>query len=196
MNLLLNYSKVAERTVRGGFAESRKNIIRQPDDDAETVGLFVIWMLQGELRVMEVCREGLSVALFMGGTQEPYETYVKACLLLCKLYILVDKLMSQYSEHMEAEILAELARVVYQSEVYHGDRTAIVPSTVLQVYRNTMEGSALRRFVLDTFCSKFARMYEKFPGLDEYAECMEEYPKDFGVEAIKRIITGFRYNEY
>lgn len=133
---------------------------------------------------------------FAGSVHEPIEIFAKAFFLLCKLWILADKLMCRYWEEMEAELLDELVRTENQAKVWYRDRTLITPDTVLNVYRNTMDGSSLRSLVVDKLCFEFVRMGEKSPDLNDYSECMEEFSRDFWVVVVKRIIAGFRWNEY
>lgn len=195
MNLLLNYSKVAERTLLGGFAESGKNIITLPDDEPETVGLFLIWIQQGELRAAEYS----GCTLHVSGEiihKEPFDNFVQACLHLCNLYILVDKLISRYWDRMKTEILSELEATVLASDVRYQGRSIVIPSTVLRVYRNTVENSELRLFVRDKLCYTFTTMGNSFPALELYVSCIEEFPKDFGIEILKKLITGFHSSEY
>lgn len=149
-------------------------------------------MQQGEIRVTDFCSK--APPGFAGTVTEPYEVYVEACYLICKLYILVDYLCSHYWEEMEKEILAALTDMVLTAACF--GRTIVVPKTVLRVFRNTGEGSALRKFVREEFCSTFARMANKFPALEEYGPCMAEFPVDFGVEVMKRVVNGFHHDQF
>jgi len=193
MNLLFNHSKYAERIFFGGFTESGINAIKMTEEDPETVGLFLLYIQQGELRVSEYCSKA---PIATRPTQESHENYVKAFFLLCNLYILIDKLVCQYWEQMSAEIRAELQDVLLRAEGYYQDRSIITPETILRVYHNTSEDSKLRTLITEHFCMALARINDHSSILEGYAQCMAEFPKEFGLEIIKRLILGYRWEEY
>ena len=188
MSLLFHFSKLAERALNGEFKESKDDTLILLEMDPDAFSFFLRYMYQGTLGVYEYYRRPHD--RFWPPTEE---SSFAICTALCRLYVLVDYMESQYRNCMLREILQQLESTI--NEAISLDRhTPIIPSTLAYVLQSTMPGSSLYYFVLQDLRREFASMVHR--PIIEYCDVWMENKEVFANEVFEKLIEGFHWGVY
>ena len=179
-NLLFHYSRVVQSTFfdHGGgehFKEYHENALYIPEHAPETFDFILKWIYQKELGVTDYC-----TTLFAthGKSTAGLEA---AFLLLCRMYILADYLDIQ-------EVTNAAMNELNVSLVSDEDQTfcPIGPEVVRTVFRNTVEGSRLQKFIIQNLAENLVYTVNG-RAVEEYTQCFSDI-EGFGALLMKRVL--------
>ena len=162
------------------YKEAASNTIELPEDEPEVFGLFLTYLYQSEIRILEHCVELLKPKANLIPADEDL---TKIRDLTYSLYIMMDRLDMRYWKQMEEELFKyihltsskfEEGRKSVKKDYRH---SPILPSTALKVLRCTVEQSRLRKHLLVELRDELVT--DDHRPVAEYADCIAEFPEDF-----------------
>jgi len=131
--LLSHHSEYFQRSLNGQFREASENQIHLTEDDPKTFILVLEWLYKGTLNILDDrCH----------GAEDRLVALRAICHTLCELYCLADKLLIH---PIQDYAFTQLERALR----FAGNDFPMTQETIMDVYKNTHEDSALRKWVLE-----------------------------------------------